>query len=290
MSLVGSGPFEFTDDNGRQVSIPLAALKITNGTISVDESAWTLYGNYSADDKAKIAALLGEYSSQQQLTVAPAPTTHPALTLVAAFKGTSGNNITADIKVTPDPHAPRDPTMATMDFTIKAKEVYTGLTTDTLAQVFGDGTTPGSQPGLATVDAASVDKTKLPHEGFSASFHAPAAPIDHAKLDVVDDASATIFTLVARDPGNDGKFTKATVSAVDTTAKTFTLTLEWQNTVTGARLPTIAQDLAPLGYEVTVKPPPSGIFSLPAATGSKPLGLSGGTAGAPASATAYTGT
>jgi hypothetical protein len=289
VTVAGSGPFELTDRAGRQVSIPLVALKITSGVVAVDGAKWPPYAGYSGGDQAVIASLLGEYAAQQQLGPAPAASVHPALTFTAAAPGVFGNNIAVDIAVTAS--ATQDPTAAAIGVTVTEKEVYTNLTVATVVAVLGNGKTVGTQPGLATVQAGSVDATRLPKDAQTGSFPDPGAPGAFATFHIVDDANpaVTVFTLAARASGSGAQFTKATISAVNAGAKTFTLTLEWQHAVTGAKLPTLVHDLAPLGYEIAVTPPPSGIFSVPAPTPvGAPVTLSGGTATKPASATVFT--
>jgi hypothetical protein len=209
------------------------------------------------------------------------------MVISAADAGTAGNNITVEIALTLA--ADLDPTKATFDVTVTDTEIYAGLTTANIKGILGTETTPGTQPGLAHVLNASVDLTVLPVALTSAAFPAGAAGVK-AKLDIMD-ASATpkkAFTLEARKPGPGSQFLTATITAVNSVVKTFTLTLKWRTKVTGAKLLTIQTDLAPLADEITVAPPTSGVLSVPATTAA-PVALSGGSATASASAVLFAG-
>jgi hypothetical protein len=282
MAAIGNGPFEFTDPNGKQVSIPLAALKFTSGVLDVDSAAWPPFSGYPPPVQAQIKGLLANLTTAQVLMPPVAASPKPAMVVNAADIGTAGNNITVAITVTLS--ADLDPTKATFNLTVTETEVYAGLSTATIKGVVGNETTAGSQPGLAHVVSASLNPALLP-KVQSLAFPA-AAPGVKATVDIVDAAATKVFTLEARKAGPDAQFAAAAISAVDSVANTFTLTLQWQHKVTGAKLLTVQNDLAPLDYEITVAPPASGIFSVPATT-ADPVALSGGSATASASAVVF---
>jgi hypothetical protein len=279
MAVLGNGPFEFTEGNGSQVSIPLGALKYSAGVLDVDGTVWPV--TYSAPLPDQIRALLAEIANGQVLVPPVVPAAKPAMTITAADSGTQGNNIRIDITV--HLSADLDPANATFDVTATESETYPGLTMATLESVVGTETPPpGSQPGVAHVLSGSVDKTKLPKDQGPLAF--PDTPSAKATVDIKDDAATpnVVFTLEARRSGSGGSFGTASVSGVDTTAKTFTLQLQWSHSVSGATLSTLNTALAPLAYLITVGPPPSGSISVPASTSN--AALSGGTATNSASA------
>lgn len=289
MAAIGSNPFEFTDLNGKQVSIPLATLKFTSGVLGVDSTVWPplTRGDYQAPLPAQIAALLAELTKAQVFAPPVPAAPKPAMVISAADAGTAGNNITVEIALTLS--ADLDPTKATFNVTVTETQIYAGLSTATIKSVVGTETTPGSQPGLAHIVNASLDLTLLPATLASTVFPTGTAGVK-AKLNILD-GSATptnVFTLEARKPGPGSQFATASISAVDSVAKTFTLTLKWKTKVTGAKLLTIQNDLAPLADEITVAPPSSGAFSVPATTAA-PVALSGGSATASASAVLFAG-
>jgi hypothetical protein len=279
MAAIGSSPFEFTDGNGKQVSIPLAALTFTAGVLDVDVDWPPLkrgeYGGSQQDSlttQQAITNFLAELTKNRIFTEPPPVAPQPALLVTAADPGIAGNNITVAITKDPD----LDPAKAKFDITVVETEVYTGLSAGTIEAVLGTETTPGSKPGLAHVLSGSVDKTLTPVDQ-TVTFPA-GTPGVNATIDINDATPALVFTLEARKPGPGSAFAKAEIS--DAAGGTFTLTLTWERTLTGAKLLT---DLAPLSDEITATAPAGGTFSIPATTAA-PVALSGGTATASASA------
>ena len=106
-----------------------------------------------------------------------------------------------------------------------------------------------------------------------------------SSVDVKNSKSQPVFTLQARKNGADGDRTTASISNVDTGNKTFDLKVVFTKTKAGATLGTLQNDMAELGYEITVSPPASGIFSVPT---NGTITLSGGADGS--SPKAATGT
>jgi hypothetical protein len=284
VAAVGNGPFEFTDPNGRQVSIPLSSLSFnTSGVLNIDSSKWPPYASYNSQLQAVLTALLADYVREQTISQPSASTPQPAMVINAADPGPAGNNITVGIAVTPGSGL----TNTTFDVTVTETETYAGLTTATIEAIVGTEAAAGSQPGLAHVVSASLHAALLPANHPAYTFPAAAAGVK-ATVDVLDGSSAVVFTLEAKKPGPDAQFMTATISASESVHNTFTLTLTWSHAVTGAKLLTVQTDLAPLGYEIAVAPPASGAFWIPAPT-SSPISLSGGNATTAASATIFTG-
>lgn len=275
MSVLGSGPFEFTDLRGNQASIPLGQLVFnSSGNAEVDGS-WPPLSGYSGDQKDVIAKFLADQQKGELFSKAPVVSPKPAVVFTAADKGTLGNEI--EITITTTPGAGGDPFDAKFDVTAEQSESYPGLKLDTIADVLGTDTTDGSQPGLAIV--IGTVGTELPAEITDEPFDAAS---QLKVLDAVDPVPGTAFTLEARKKDPDTAFLLATVKDVDDGAGTFTLDLKWRRTVTNAKLATIAADLAALDYLVTVAPPAPDPFGVPKSVTS--LALSGGTDTANASA------
>jgi hypothetical protein len=283
----GSGPFEFTNSNGKHISIPISAFSFdASGNLVVDP-AWT------AVTKIQPASGLLAYALAEGLIApAPAPSPFPALLIKAADRGTGGNNITVTISaVTPA----ADPTQSTFSITITENDVYPGLTAASITGILGSSSVSGStltsvvtgsSPGLVQVEDGTVYPNGAPVATTSSLVGDPAL------LDVDGDGSPPlVFTLLAKKGGADGALTQIDIS-LDTASppipgpETFTLTASWTKTVTAslADLQTVIQNQ--LGYEVVVSLPGSGAFSVPAAGVST---LSGGTTGSPSSATLFTG-
>ena len=263
----GNGPFEFTDSNGRQVSVPLTAFRFDAAGNLVVNPAWqTIVGG------APASALLAYYRAQGLIEPAPAASPVPAAVIRAVDLGAAGNNIAITIEyITADP----DPNKTTFDIAVDESEIYTGLTMATIQQVLGTETAPGSQPGLVVVKTvqnpsgtpATLPKTALGGGGARAS------------LDIPDAGSKTVFTLEARDPGTDGKLIQVSVTP---SGATFGLTAEWKKSSTGLTSPTLQTRVASdLSYEITAAPPVGGLFSVPAAATTQ---LTGGTPNIRASA------
>jgi hypothetical protein len=267
MAVIGSGPFEFTDANGRQVSIPLTALSFASGVLQVDPTTW-----HGVTDG--IADFVNALATQGILKPASLPQSRPAMVITATDPLGEGNLIKVDIAV--NPAANRDPTQTEISLTVTETDSYPGLTLATIEAKVGNDTAPGSQPGLAHILHASLAPALLP-VNQKLPFPVAAAGAS-AKVDIVDATPATVFTLEAKKPGPDSQFTTAEI--LNAGAKTFDLKLTWTHPVVKTKLPTLSADLAALGYEIIVKPPAdSGVFSVPAATGG-PISLTGGAASA----------
>jgi hypothetical protein len=281
----GNGPFEFTDPQGHQISIPLSAFSFDSSNAIVVDPAWT------AVTGASPASELLAYAVKRKL-IAPQPTATatPAMVVKAADSGKAGNNITVQISgVAANP----DPTLTTFTITVTETDTYTGLTAATIQSVLGtcnSAATPvttGSSPGLVQVLSGSVDTTGSP---------SPATAVlsgDPAKVDIDGSGSpARVFTLVAKKAGAAGSSIRVNVSPVVLSPpvagpETFNLTATLQQSVSGVTIGTLATAVASnLGYEITVSTPGSGAFSVPAASS---VTLSGGDTGVKASGIVSTG-
>jgi hypothetical protein len=66
VTVVGSGPVEFMNSTGNQVSIPLTALHFTSGTLSLNQTVWT--PTIAAGDLTNLNNLLLDLQNQQLIT------------------------------------------------------------------------------------------------------------------------------------------------------------------------------------------------------------------------------
>lgn len=287
--VTGNGPLEFTNANGKQVSIPLSALYFDgNGTLQVD-ATWA-----AASGLKPNKGVLGYARSEGLIKPAPAPPPFAAMLVKAAQEGTGGNNIVIQIS---DVTAAADPTQTTFSITVTENDVYTGLTAATIESTLGSSTVSGgtltsvktgSSPGLVQVESGSVDTGGFPNTVTNASLAG-----DPGELTVDGEGSPSlVFTLLAKKAGADGAatlidITPDTASPPTSSTATFTLTANWSKMVNDVTLATLAATMqSEFGYEVTVSLPSSGAYSVPAAASSA---LGGGTAGSFAAATLFTG-
>ena len=276
-TVLGNGPLEFTDSTGKQVSIPLSALKFdpkNNNQLTVDPSKW------GGTLPTFITSLLTNLAQQGLIVPAPVPSPKPALTVTAADPGSAGNNIQAVFTVTgSDP----DPTKTKFSVTVTETDSYQGLSLDPKSSSY-IGTILGAKstsPGLVHVVPASIAASGTP---ASATPFKAASQNANAQSDVKtgDATPKTVFTLEAKKKGKDGEQTS--VVSVGPNAKdssTFDLTVQWTKAVTDLTVVNVKTNTGTaLCYEVKITPPPSGIFSVPAGT----VQLSGGSDGASATA------
>ena len=244
----GNGPFEFTDSNGKQISIPLTAFSFDAlGKLSVD-TKWT-----SIASAAPAKALLDYMTRQGLIAPAPVPSPKPAAIVKAAFPGPVGNNIAVSVSITtPSP----DPTKTTFEIDVTEQEKYTGLTPTTLVGLLGTAKIPGSLPGLVVVDGSVTGvPAALPQTGLTGGT-------DTANAN--SGSQITTFKLDARAPGTAGNSIAITIDNVTATA--FDLTVALTLTSSNLTIATVQSALAKdLGYEIVALPPSGGVFSVPAA-------------------------
>lgn len=267
-TVLGNVPLEYTDPvSGKQVSIPLSALKFTNGQLSVDSSVW------KPAVPGFVASLLATWAQQGLIVPVPAAAPKPAMTLTAADAGSTGNGIKVTIS---NVKLNIDPTQTTFNLKIEETDTYTGLTPTSIITVLGTDKAAGTQPGLVHVVQSTTPATGMP-AAISKQTLAIGGGAS-AQLKLMNNAAtpAPFLTLEAKRAGTDG--TQTTVTIANVQATTFDLTACWSKTVTGATLATLQSNVA---YELKILPPPSGIISPPAAASAQ---LSGGSDGSSASA------
>jgi hypothetical protein len=284
---VGSGPFEFTDANGHQISIPLTAFTFNpDGSVNVDP-AWQPLTNVPPG-----STLLSYALKQKLIRPRPVSSPIPAMLIRAADPGSGGNNITVSVVLTPVVTSPpsNDPTIVPFNLTVTEIDTYSGLTTATIESTLGSGSgssaVVGTAPGLVQIVHGSVDISAVPHN-LSPTFLSGSP----AELDVTASGSPPLaFTLVAKKTGADGLLTKVSVAA-DTASPpnpgppTFTLVAQWTKTVNGITLPQLDTMAQALAYEIIVSKPGTGAYSLPANT---TMQLSGGGPGVKATGSLFT--
>ncbi|MGH7841769.1 MAG: hypothetical protein ACREQT_09665 [Candidatus Binataceae bacterium] len=281
VAVVGSGPVTLTTSVGRQLSIPLTALYFDAGNVKADR--WPLYKKFKADVDPWLSYLV----TKGELTPSAQPAPVPAIMISAADAGQSGNNIVVTFSnITPDPANPSDPTKTTFDAIVVETDTYASLSFDPaspnfIRKILGTQTIAGSQRGLAHIldaDSPSQPKPGSFQLGGGSAAAKSAAPIN-------GDPTGTAFNLEAKKVGTDGDKTKATISNVDATGKTFSVVIVWSSQpISGLKLGDLPSKLAQSGYEISVAPPSSG-FAVPTA-GS--ISLAGGADAAAASAAAAT--
>ena len=258
--VVGDGPIAFFDGStGQQILVPLASVQFTNAA----GTAVALLPPFAAAPYA--AALKGwilYLVSASRLSVGSGPALNLAFVASAADKGSAGDNVKLVIAYS---------SLTAFDVTASEAETYKGLTVDTIKTVLGTQSTLGTQPGLAHVVDGPI---AMPVAAAATTFGSGSSSVPATFA--VPAATGSAFTLEARRVGADGNLITATVSDVDTAAGTFTLEVAWSHAVTGvvaADVATLGTKLAPLGFLVSVSPPPSGTFAMPQAVS---LTLGGG--------------
>jgi len=268
----GTGPFEFTDANGHQISIPLSSFSFDAVGNLVVATAWQAIVNNPA------ASALLQYSLERGL-IAPAAASSPKPVAIikATASGTGGNDISVTIQnIVPN----ADPTKTTFDIQVTQTDNYSGLTLTNMESILGSGTVVGSAPGLVHVVHGSI-KSNLPAAVSNAALSGGGASTK-SQLVVNDAGSSQSFILEARDVGADGDITEVTINP---TASDFSLIASWTKTATGVTIGTFQSAVAgALGYEISAGAPAGGIFSVPAGVSTN---LSGGASGVSASATLF---
>ena len=282
----GNGPFEFTDSQDRQVSIPLTAFAFDSNSKLVVDPSWQ-----TVTQAQPAAGLLAYALAAGLIAPAASPAPFPAMIVKAADPGAVGNNLSGGaniaIAVTISNIVPAsDPTQTTFSISVTETDIYTGLTCGSIESVLGSSAVSGSAPGLVRVAHNSVDPTGAPLEASGALAGSPA------RFDVHGSGSPSlVFTLAAKKSGADGTLTHIQVtpntSSPPPAVETFTLQASWTKTANAVTLATlVAAAQNQLGYEITLALPGGGAFSVPAAA---TTALSGGGAGSAASATLFTG-
>ncbi|HSZ60734.1 MAG TPA: hypothetical protein VK828_02995 [Terriglobales bacterium] len=274
VAVTGFGPFEFTDSQGKQVSIPLTALTLSNNQIQSSNAQWNTYlGSAPALNLWKYMLAEGLLSPM------PSPSPFPAMVIRAASEGAAGNNIAVNITVPTPPSSPaiEDPTNLPFTIQVTETDTYTNQTAATIANTL--------ETANALVQVVGPVQTGGIPESFSGTFMGSPDQIS-----IVDTASpgGTLFVLVPRTPGPNPLHINVTIdfpSPPNSNPEAFTLTASWTSPTLSATLDTLASVISELAPEIIISKPGSGAYSLPQAGTTT---LSGGTATSNASANIYT--
>jgi hypothetical protein len=263
LEVLGSGPIAFTDQSGKMLLIPLSALTIDGKTIQASPPY----------NKNEILQWLQYLVNIGSLTPGTAPSPKPAMVIQAADPGPAGNNIKVIFSnIVPDPGDPTNADKTNFDATVTETDMYKGLSADSTSPSFIKtvlGTDKAPKSGL--VHVLDTDNPSLPKAGaYSLTGGGASAK---SSTQIPGDPSGTAFNVEAKKNGQDGDDTAVTISNVDATAKTFTLTAVWTQSVTGIKLADLPGKLAGSGYEIAVNKPNGGDFAIPAPG---TIGLSGG--------------
>jgi hypothetical protein len=271
---LGSGPITLTAQDGRLLLIPLSALTFdTTGNIQANK--WPLYNNYKAD----VDPWLGYLVSIGALTPGTTSPPTPAMIIQAADDGRAGNNINVDFhNIVTDPADPTNAAKTTFDATVTETDTYKGLSSDSTSPSFigtvlgTEKKVKGTKPGLVHILDADIPSLSLPKAGVYQLTGGGASAKSSVK--VSKDPTGTAFNVEAKKNGTDGDNTTVTISNVDATAKTFTLTAGWTQSVNGSKLADLPDSLQGSSkYEIIVNKPNGGNFAIPVPG---TIGLSGG--------------
>jgi hypothetical protein len=274
VSVYGYGPFEFTDSNGKHVSIPLTALTVSNNQIQSSNMQWNGYLTSAPAQKLWTYML-----AENLLSPMPSPAPFPAMVIRAASEGTAGNNITVTVTVSTPPSSPsiEDPTKLPFTIQVTETDTYTNQTAATIAN-----TLKAANALVQVID--SVQSSGIP-EPFSGSFM--GSP-DQISITEIGSPGGTLFILGPRTPGPNPLNISVTIdvgSPPSADPEAFTLTASWIGPTLTATLETLASVASALNSEITISKPSSGAYSLP--QGGQTT-LTGGTATSNASANIYT--
>lgn len=248
--VIGSGPVGFTNSDGNQVFIPLSALYFdAGGQIKADK--WNFY---TAKNKNIVDALLKELVEGGFLLFGKESPIKPAMLIEAAISGAVGNHIQVNFSnIVVDSITLAN---STFDCIIAAKDTYFGLKLDSIEAVLGT-----KIPTLSLVNVKDV-KSSLPNEGSYVLASGSMATKASKEIDPL----GTAFTLEAWKEGADGNNITATISQVDTTAKTFTLVVEWkQPVIKGIKVADLPTKLAGDGLLLKVSKVKDAEFAIPTA-------------------------
>lgn len=272
VSVTGHGPLSFTDSQGGQQILPLAAVVLQGSTLAL-AGGWAdkfaAPGPFTPDDAATLLAVANAHLAAGELLPPPISPPTPAIVFKAATPGVAGNSVSIAIVV---PAA--DVFTAEIGLTASEIDFYGGLADGVAAAAAIGLDTPGvaAGSGLVSVKAAgTIAAGKLPKKQ-SMTVTAPT--------DAVADDGSTVFTLVPRAGVPAGGV--GVKIDVDAATNTFSLTASFEAKATTKMLPPPLALTTEFLWLVTATSPAA---ALPAA-GS--VVLSGGGPGVTATGIAYT--
>ncbi|HWB83993.1 MAG TPA: hypothetical protein VG675_07625 [Bryobacteraceae bacterium] len=264
---ISSGPVEFTDGNGKQISLPLTSIFFDGTAVKAEGDLYTA-NQAIADPWLAHLAAVGLLLPDAQ------PPAKTAMVIAAARAGSAGNFI----QITFSNFGGTDPNNPKFDTAVAETNTYKKLTPATVQIILGATAAAGSQPGLVFVPGPAP--TDLPKAG---SYPLVVTnPNTFAAVDIPKNTgSGKAFTAQAEADGPDGAQTTVTISDVDTATSSFTLVAAWNKTASQI---TASQVGSSFPYLITVTAPSGGSLSAPAAGTITLSGGSDASSAAPASA------
>jgi len=249
LEVLGNGPIAFTDQSGKMLLIPLSALTIDGNTIQTSPPY----------DKDEIRQWLQYLVNIGSLTPGTAPSPKPVMVIQATDPGLAGNNIQVIFSnIVPDPGDPTNADKTTFDATVTETDMYKGLSIDSTSPSFIKtvlGTDKAPKSGL--VHVLDTDNPSLPKAGIYPLTGGGASA--KSSTQIPGDPSGTAFNVEAKKNGQDGDDTTVAISNVDATAKTFTLTAVWTQSVKEIKLADLPNKLQGSSkYEIIVNKPNGG--------------------------------
>jgi hypothetical protein len=270
--VTGKRPLTFTDSDGGQRFIPLAALEFDGTSVKLAAAWKTALG---PADSAALLAVAQRQADTGDLAPPPVLPPTPAVRFSATVAGEEGNGISLALSA------------QTGGFKLAVKEVdvYPGLDGAAAAAaaigVEKAAAKPGQPEGTGIVHVHSAAfSAGMPKDVAGVAM--PAAGLD---VKTADDAGV-LMRLLPRDGFTGTGITVTIATDQAATPKTFTVTASYDSgqpsAVTSASLGSLPAKLA---FVITAAPPPGG-YAPPAAV--PDLRLQGGGDGVAAAAIAYT--
>lgn len=217
----GAGPIAFfntLNNQYNQVEIPLSAIYFTGN--GIDATSWPLYSTY----KAQVSGVLALLASQGYLSASAAgAVAAPGLTATATLSGAAGNGIAIQI-------ASPSLSSGTANITVTKTEVYPDLAPAGLAAALGNSA--ASSVGLVYDAGAGTGEMPVAFSGAIGAGMNVAVP-------EAADGTKTSFTLAATmgTDAADAELIQVNVApASGATPATFTLTVSWTKSASGASL------------------------------------------------------
>lgn len=241
LPALGSGPLSVVDTHGTQHDIPLSLISFGPNNVPV------LSSNIPSAIQPILLPLLNSMVAQSLVVPASGPPPAPVFTITAIEPGALGNTIGVTFS------NPVSTPANAVDVTVNAAQVYQGLTPATLKAILGTTSGGGSTPGLAFVSSAAAPA--MPAAGMTA--FAAQGPNFTAALPGISPAPSA-FTLQSLNSNPDSVNLRATVSAVNTGASSFNLTIGWSKTVAAVPLQDLTKLTTDFGFLLKFGPPAAG--------------------------------
>jgi hypothetical protein len=266
---LGGSPVAFTDTNGNQREIPLSQLFFDSDGIKATN--WPPYFTY----KTIVDPWLDYLVAQGLLVPGAVPKGKPALTIKARQDGAAGNAVSIGFA---NPVTNADPSAATVDTTVSARQSWSLLTADSLQSVLGTTTATGSQPGLVVLVTPAPAAGTIPAAGTVAAAGTPA------EFAIPKQGGGTAFTLQAvfntAADAADAALLTVTIADVDPASGSFSLVVNWTKSVSATTLKDL-ETANPFAFLVSFAAPAGGLIGPPNAGA---IALQGGADNSPSGA------